>query len=266
MLEDILHIERDAFFWLNGGHTPFWDSAMWIYSGKTVWIPMAVLILFMLFYRKKMKESLLILFFLVLALTLCDQFASHVCKPLFMRLRPTQHPDFMNEVQTVYGYRSGMYGFISSHAANAFGFAVFTLLLLRDRWYAAGILTWATVMCYSRIYLGVHFISDIVPGMFAGALFGFLCYQLYRFVRSKVAGGAGDASSVYSAVRKRLILYGLLATIGYILVYSYINVNILHRTHAGVSYREYVIKHDVEKRDFCRKNFVILKYMPTLGA
>jgi undecaprenyl-diphosphatase len=228
MLERILDIERDAFLWLNGGHTPFWDSFMWLYSGKTVWIPAAALILFMLFYRKNPKESLLILLFLALALTLCDQFASSVCKPLFTRLRPTQHPDFMNVVQTVYNYRGGKYGFISGHAANAFGFATFTLLLLRDRWYACAILLWAVIMCYSRIYLGVHFISDIVPGMIAGALFGFLCYRLYLLVRTKGLKRVGDAGGMFPPVQKRLILYGLLATVCYMLVYSYISVTVLH--------------------------------------
>ncbi|MDR1602491.1 MAG: phosphatase PAP2 family protein [Tannerella sp.] len=244
MLERILNIERDAFLWLNGGHTPFWDSFMWLYSGKTVWIPVSALILFMLFYRKKPKESLLIVLFLVLALTLCDQFASSVCKPFFLRLRPTQHPDFMNDVQTVYGYRGGKYGFISSHAANALGFATFTLLLFRDRWYATGILLWAATMCYSRIYLGVHFVSDIVPGMIAGTLFGFLCYKLYSLVRTKGLKWTGDMAGMFPAIQKRLILYGLLTTICYMLIYSYININILHNVHAGTPNRECVVKHD----------------------
>ncbi|MDR2119611.1 MAG: phosphatase PAP2 family protein [Tannerella sp.] len=228
MLERILDIERDAFLWLNGGHTPFMDGFMWLYSGKTVWIPVSILIFFMLFYRKNPKESFLILLFLALALTLCDQFASGICKPLFMRLRPTQHPDFMNDVQTVYNYRGGKYGFISSHAANAFGFAVFTLLLLRDRWYTSVILFWAVVMCYSRIYLGVHFISDIVPGIIAGALFGFLCYRLYAFVRTKGLKRVGEAAHMFSPVQKRLILYGLLSTVCFMLLYSYINTCFLH--------------------------------------
>ncbi|MDR1406614.1 MAG: phosphatase PAP2 family protein [Tannerella sp.] len=271
MLERILDIEREAFLWLNGGHTPFWDSVIWLYSGKVVWIPVAALILFMLFYGKNPKESLLILLFLVLALTLCDQFASHVCKPLFTRLRPTHHPDFMHDVQTVYGYRGGMYGFISSHAANAFGFAVFTSLLLRNRWYAVCMLAWALIMCYSRIYLGVHFISDIVPGIFTGMLFGFLSYGLYRFVRSKVMNGrVGETACTYPAGRKRLILYGLLATVCYMLVYSYINVAILHRTHAAIPHREYVIKHHCEtwheKGRIVTENFAVSKKMSTLGA
>ena len=132
MLENLLTYERNLFLWLNDCHTPYWDEVMWLYSGKGVWLPLALLVLLTLCYRKDWREIVLVLLAIVLTITLCDQFASHVCKPLFTRFRPTHHPDFMNEVKTVFGYRGGRYGFISSHAANAFGFAMFLALLFRN--------------------------------------------------------------------------------------------------------------------------------------
>jgi len=230
MLEGVLSIERDAFLWLNGHHTPFWDCFMWVYSGRTVWIPVLALIFIMLFYKKKPVVSLLALVFLVLTLTACDQFASSICKPLFTRLRPTQHyPDFGNVVQTVYGYRGGLYGFISSHASNAFGFAVFTMLLFRDRRYSMTILIWAVLMCYSRIYLGVHFISDIVPGIFAGALFGFIGYRLFSLTRKLLLERVGGlAVGMFPPAHNWIIVSGILITIAFILIYSYIVAIMYH--------------------------------------
>ena len=159
MLENLLTYERNLFLWLNDCHTPYWDEVMWLYSGKGVWLPLALLVLLTLCYRKDWREIVLVLLAIVLTITLCDQFASHVCKPLFTRFRPTHHPDFMNEVKTVFGYRGGRYGFISSHAANAFGFAMFLALLFRNRWLGFTLFFWATVNAYSRIYLGVHFLG-----------------------------------------------------------------------------------------------------------
>jgi len=224
MLENVLDIERSAFLWLNGGHTAFWDSFMWIYSGRAVWIPAAVVILIMLIYKNKPAASLLVLLLLVLTLTACDQFASSVCKPLFTRLRPTQHPDFMYDVLTVNGYRGGKYGFISSHAANAFGLAVFLSLLLRDRLFTATILIWAVIMCYSRIYLGVHFISDIVPGIAVGALFGFIGYKLYDFIVAKLSERVGGGGITLATGRKRIIVFGIWATMAYILIFSVLKI------------------------------------------
>ena len=133
MVEKILIYERDAFFALNGSDSAFLDRFMWIFTGKAVWLPLAFLILLVLIYKKNWRESLLVLLAIVLVVTLCDQFASHVCKPIFTRFRPTHHPDFMDQVKIVFGYRGGLYGFISSHAANAFGFATLMALIMRDK-------------------------------------------------------------------------------------------------------------------------------------
>lgn len=222
MLEKILTYEREAFLWLNGNHTPYLDRLMWLYSGKAVWLPLAVFILFLLIYKKKWREWLLILLSIVLVIALCDQFASHLCKPLFTRFRPTHHPDFMHQVQTVFNYRGGLYGFMSSHAANAFGFATFMTLLFRNRLFTATIFLWALLTAYSRIYLGVHFLSDIVPGGMIGALFGYLVYRLYVKVRLAVIPGASllPPSALYSETRKRTIVYAIFATVLVLLLFN----------------------------------------------
>lgn len=222
MLEKILTCERDAFLWLNGGHTPYLDRLMWLYSGKAVWLPLAVFILFLLIYKTKWREWLLILLSIVLVITLCDQFASHLCKPVFTRFRPTHHPDFMDQVQIAFNYRGGLYGFMSSHAANAFGFATLMAFLFRNRLFTITIFFWALVTAYSRIYLGVHFISDIVPGAMIGLLFGYLVYRLYVKVRSAVIPGADrlPPEALYSGSRKQTIVYAILLTVLVLLLFN----------------------------------------------
>lgn len=209
MLEKILVYERDAFFALNGSDSVFLDHFMWLYSGKAVWLPLAVFILLVLLYKKSWRESLLIVLAIVLVVTLCDQLASHVCKPLFTRFRPTHHPDFMEEVKTVFGYRGGRYGFISSHAANAFGFATLMSLIMRDKLLGWTLFLWAALTAYTRIYLGVHFISDIVPGMLVGLCFGYLVYRLYQYASVRVLG----SSIGYTPQQARLIVYAIALTV-----------------------------------------------------
>ena len=185
MLEQWLVWEREAFFWLNGSDYPFLDHFMWLYSGKVVWLPLALFILYVLCYKRDWRQSLLLLLMIALTITLCDQFASHVCKPLCMRYRPTHHPDFMAQVKVVFGYRGGLYGFISSHAANAFGFAMLLTLILKNKALGFSLFFWATLTAYSRIYLGVHFITDIIPGVLSGLCFGALVYVLYGWLRKR---------------------------------------------------------------------------------
>ena len=220
MVEKILVYERDLFFMLNGSDSPFLDRFMWLYSGKAVWLPLAAFILIVLLYKKKWRESILILLAIVLVVTFCDQFASHVCKPIFTRFRPTHHPDFMDQVKTVFDYRGGKYGFISSHAANAFGFATFMSLLFRYRLFTWTIFLWAALTAYTRVYLGVHFISDIVPGAIAGVFFGWLVYWLYVKARSLIPGTSGEASALYSDKQKRIIVYAIFIAVLLIAVFN----------------------------------------------
>ena len=219
MLEKILAYERGAFLWLNGSHNTFWDNFMWLYTGQIVWVPVLLLFVILLFYKKNPKEALLIVLSVALVITLCDQISSHFFKPTFMRFRPTWHPDFMDYVITVNDYRGGKYGFISGHAANAFGFATFALLLFRNRLFTISILLWSTLMVYTRIYLGVHFISDILAGALAGVLVGFGIYKLYLFVRYKLLKTNNKPSEIYVESEKKIIISGVYATILLLLVY-----------------------------------------------
>lgn len=188
MLEEILDYEQDLFLQLNSLQSPFGNQFMWLFSGKIAWVPFVFLFIVILFYknRRNMKETLLVFAAIALVITLCDQFSSGLCKPLFTRFRPTHHPAFMNEVQTVFNYRGGLYGFISSHAANAFGFATLTSLIFRYQFYSIMLYGWAIINSYSRIYLGVHFITDVVPGALSGLFFGWLIYKIYVYVYQKM--------------------------------------------------------------------------------
>ena len=135
-----------------------------------------------------------------------------------MRFRPTHHPDFMYQVKTVFDYRGGMYGFISSHAANAFGFATLMSFVMRKRLFTWTIFFWATLNSYTRIYLGVHFISDVVAGALSGFVFGYLVYQLYKWLRNRWLGESLAQQPVYSEKRIRLIVYAIAITIVAIMI------------------------------------------------
>lgn len=227
MIEEILVYERDLFFALNGSNSVFLDHFMWLYTGKIVWFPLVVLILFILTYKKKWRESFLILLAIVLVVTLCDQFASHLCKPLFTRFRPTHHPDFMDQVKTVFGYRGGKYGFISSHAANAFGFAMFMVLLFKNKFFCFTIFFWAFLTAYTRIYLGVHFISDVIPGALVGLFFGYAMYKLYGYIRLRLNGSDDTTLPLYTNKEILIIVYAIYGTILFILLFSNLLISCL---------------------------------------
>ncbi|MDR1347497.1 MAG: phosphatase PAP2 family protein, partial [Prevotellaceae bacterium] len=99
-----------------------------------------------------------------------------------------------------------------------------TALIFRYRFYSVMLYLWAIVNSYSRIYLGVHFISDIIPGIITGTFFGWLVYKLYLFARKKLllnnAGAGETVLSSYSCKRLNIILYMLTLTIIAMLILS----------------------------------------------
>ncbi len=185
-VEGLLPSERDLFFALNGSESIFLDNVMWTISGRLIWIPFYLFILFLFFYRVPRKEGILAALFLILVFVLCDQVSSSLFKPFFERFRPTHHPDFKDLVDTVNNYRGGRYGFISGHATNSFGLAVFVSMVFKHRAVTATTLLWALLNSYTRVYLGVHFVSDIVAGMVVGSLVALLVYEAYSWTRARI--------------------------------------------------------------------------------
>lgn len=219
-VEQLLPYERNTFLWLNDSHSVFWDSFMWIYSGKLIWIPLAITAFLVFTYRKPWRQSILFIACFVLLACLCDQLSANIIKPYFERLRPTHHPDFENFVVTVNGYRGGRFGFVSAHAANGFGIATFTSLIFKYRRYTLVIFAWAILTAYSRIYLGVHFITDILGGIVVGVLSGLLMYYLFQLGRAKIL--KEDRLVLGRSPFKRVTANILMLTIGVLVVSIFI--------------------------------------------
>ena len=173
MIEYLEHIDRALFLTLNGWHSPFLDYVMWYVSARIYWIPLYIILLVMIFRRFGWKNTLVIILTISAVIAATDQTAYHFFKLTFERLRPSHNPEIEHLVHSVNGYKGGVYGFVSNHAANSFALAVFVSLIFRTRWVILGMLFWAVLIGYSRIYLGVHYPGDIIGGVILGSAFAF---------------------------------------------------------------------------------------------
>jgi undecaprenyl-diphosphatase len=187
MVYDLIPGEERLFFLINGTHNNFFDCVMWVFSSIKIWTPLVLLLLINIVYKKPWKQYLPVLIILVLLFTVCDQLSSHLIKPLIARPRPTHYPGIMEHVRTLFDYTGGKFGFISGHATNSFGFAIFSSLLFRNKFYAAIVFLWAVIVAYSRIFIGVHFVSDILGGIIVGTSTGYFLYRVYSYIIKKIS-------------------------------------------------------------------------------
>ena len=134
--------DQQLFLFLNSLNSPFWDQVMHAISGRIIWAPLYLAILIFLGIKYK-RKFLIILLFIILAVTLADQISVQLFKNLVQRLRPCHEPALAGLVHLYNGECGGQFGFVSSHATNSFNVALISLLLIRKRWFTISIILWA---------------------------------------------------------------------------------------------------------------------------
>ncbi|MBS1570006.1 MAG: phosphatase PAP2 family protein [Bacteroidetes bacterium] len=186
MIEYLNSIDTQLFLFLNGKHNAFFDFIMYWFSDKWIWLPMYLLIAFFIVKHYKMKGVVMLLFVGVI-IALCDQTASHFIKNAVQRLRPSHEPTLKGLVHVSKAGAGGMYGFVSSHAANAFGLATFLYFALDNRFKLLKywLFIWAVLVSYSRIYNGVHYTGDVIVAACIGTLIGWAMSKLFLYIESK---------------------------------------------------------------------------------
>ena len=186
MFESLKQLDRDVFLWLNGHHSVFTDELMFYISQIWVFFPLFIYWLYLVFKKYEPKKVLLLVGFLALLVTFTDQSSNRI-KHSVKRYRPSHNLEIRDKVHILHEYKGGQYGFFSGHSANCFGIAMLLFLIFSTRplWFRSIFFLWAFITAYSRIYLGVHYPSDIFVGCLVGLFWGLIVYRLIQFTFKK---------------------------------------------------------------------------------
>jgi undecaprenyl-diphosphatase len=190
MIEFFEEIDHAIVVAVNSWNTPFLDEVMWWISARVTWIPLYLVLLYLGYKHFDKVTFFKFILYVIATVAITDLVSVHLFKNVFLRYRPSHHLQLMHqlhfyEIKPGEYYRGGTYGFVSSHAANFFAIAASVLLAFQGafrqlKWILPVI---GILICFSRIYLGVHYLSDVVAGAGLGVLIAFVLYRvLFRTV------------------------------------------------------------------------------------
>lgn len=186
MIESLEQIDRNLFLAINSWHSHLFDIVMVYVTQIWVFLPLFALWIYMVYSKYGIKKLFVLVGFLLLLIGLTDQ-SSNLVKHSVKRYRPSHNLEIQAQIHSVDNYKGGQYGFFSGHAANTFGIAALLFLLFRDKamWFRSIFFLWAGLTAYSRIYLGVHYPSDIFVGMLVGIVWAMIVYEFIQFTFKK---------------------------------------------------------------------------------
>ncbi len=184
----------------NGSDNLFLDQMMQLLTSGFTWIPLYIVLLVIVIRNNEtMGQIALIIGASLLCVVLADGLAEGIIKPLAARLRPINDPLLKYTIHTVGHPLMKDFSFCSAHAANTMAIAVFFSLLVRSRMLTWTLLVWSIVNCWTRLYLGAHYPSDIVCGLLLGSIVGGVVYILYHKMYCRISPKIQYISNQYTS-------------------------------------------------------------------
>ncbi|MEO8234362.1 MAG: phosphatase PAP2 family protein [Flavobacterium sp.] len=183
MLEKIISIDKELFVFLNGLGSENFDSLWLIITKQSSWIPLFVFLLYLVYKKLGTKQTIIIVLFVAVLLTV-NNTITELFKSTFQRLRPCNDPEIKDIIRIV--KTSSTFSFFSGHSSNTMAVFVFLYSIFRKKYkYFWLLILWPLIFAYSRIYLGLHFPTDILAGYTCGIITGCVTYIIYQIIQLK---------------------------------------------------------------------------------
>lgn len=184
----------------NGSDNIMLDQMVQILTSGLTWIPLYVMLFFVVMRNNEtMGQIALVVGSAIFCVLFADGLVDGIIKQLAERWRPSNDPTFKYMVQVVDDIRLKGYSFCSAHAANTMSLAVFFSLLIRSKMLTITLAIWSLINCWTRLYLGVHYPSDILCGMIIGIIVGILVYLLYYKIYLRISPKINYISNQYTS-------------------------------------------------------------------
>jgi membrane-associated phospholipid phosphatase len=199
-ITELSGIDKYILYWFNGSNSLFEDGLVSLLTSGMTWIPLYIALFYLVMKNNDtMGQIMLIVGSIILCIILTGGIDDIFIKPWIGRVRPCNDPDINAHLNLITGQVESGFTFFSAHAANTMSLAVFLCLLIKDSIFKIVMIGWSLLNGWSRLYLGVHFPSDVLFGFLYGAVIGILIFSFYKRFYSEMSFQTTYISSQYTS-------------------------------------------------------------------
>ena len=199
-ITELSGIDKYILYWFNGSNSLFEDGLVSLLTSGMTWIPLYIALFYLVMKNNDtMRQIMLIVGSIILCIILTGGIDDIFIKPWIGRVRPCNDPDINAHLNLITGQVESGFSFFSAHAANTMSLAVFLCLLIKDSIFKIVMIGWSLLNGWSRLYLGVHFPSDVLFGFLYGAVIGIIIFSFYKRFYSEMSFQTTYISSQYTS-------------------------------------------------------------------
>ncbi len=197
MIETIDKYGIELFY---GSDSCYVDHVALLLTNAYVWVPMFIAMLVLIIKNHdNMQQILLCIGCIALCVFIASGMANLVVKPMVERLRPCNDPQYKYLEQIAGNLHEKDFSFFSAHAANTMAVATFFTLLVRSALLSCTLYVWSFVNIWSRLYLGQHFLTDVLVGLLWGIVSGIIAYMIFFRIHNRISTSKRYVSSQYTS-------------------------------------------------------------------